>query len=122
MSSSVSPKIRRASSDRTSKLAEQAAKNNGEEICGLLVNNGYFLELILAKNKRKTGGGFAFYVNEIRAIKKMAVAFDYEFLGTFHSHPVGLAAPGKSDIYYTVDDSLMLIFDVLGKTCSLWLI
>jgi hypothetical protein len=65
MSSSVSPKIRRASLYRTSKLAEQAAKNNGEEICGLLVNNGYFFESILAKNKRKTGGGFAFYVNEI---------------------------------------------------------
>jgi hypothetical protein len=52
----------------------------------------------------------------------MAVAFDYEIMGPFYSHPVGLAEPGKSDIYYAVDDSLMLIFDVLGKTCGLWLI
>jgi proteasome lid subunit RPN8/RPN11 len=120
VSSSISLRLLRTSLDRASKRAKQAAKNNGEEICGLLVDNGYFLELVHVRNKCKTGGGFAFYINEIRAIKKMAIAFDHEIVGTFHSHPVGLAKPGKSDVYNAVDDSLMLIFDVFGKTCALW--
>jgi proteasome lid subunit RPN8/RPN11 len=103
-----------------SKQARQAAKDNGREICGLLINNGYFIELVHVRNKCKTGGGFAFYVNEIRAIKKMTLVLNHEIIGTFHSHPVGLAEPGKSDIYYAVNDSLMLIFDVFGKKYALW--
>ena len=31
-------------------------------------------------------------------------------MGTFHSHPLGEAKPGKSDIQNAVDDSLMFIF------------
>jgi len=110
----------RSSLERTLRQAKQAAKDNGKEICGLLIDNGYFLELVHVRNKCKTGGGFAFYVNEIRLIKRMVCVFNHEIVGTFHSHPVGLAEPGKSDIYNAVDDSLMLVFDVLGKTCALW--
>lgn len=113
-------RLLRSSLGRASKQARQAARYNGEEICGLLIDNGYFLELVHVKNKCKTGGGFAFYIHEIRAIKKMAAAFDHEIVGTFHSHPLGLAEPGKSDIYYAINNSLMLIFDVLGKTFALW--
>ena len=106
--------------DNASRLAGKSAKINGTEICGLLVDNGFFIELVHVRNKSRRGGGFSFYLNEIRAIQKMAKTFDHEILGTFHSHPVGLPEPGKSDRTYALDNSVMLIFDVMGKKAGLW--
>jgi proteasome lid subunit RPN8/RPN11 len=114
MASTIPLKLLYSSLVFASKQAELAAKDNGKEICGL------FLEMIHVRNKCKAGGGFSFYVNEIRAIKKMMHIFNHEIIGTFHSHPVGLAKPSKSDIYYAINNSLMLIFDVLGKKHALW--
>ncbi len=62
------------------------AGQNGQEICGLLVDNGYFIELIQVNNKVKIGGGFAFYANEIRFLQKAVDKMDHEIIGTFHSH------------------------------------
>jgi proteasome lid subunit RPN8/RPN11 len=104
-------------------MAQQArkmAEANGTEICGLIVNNGDFCELIRVRNKTKRGGGFSFYFGEIRAIQKVAEKCKHEIVGTFHSHPVGLPAPGPSDIANAVDDSLMLIYDVTGRSVKLW--
>jgi len=100
--------------------AIHAAADGGKEICGLLVDNGYFIELIKTKNKRKTGGGFAFYSQEVRSIKVAAEKLGHEIIGTFHSHLLYIAAPGESDIANVVDDSLMLIIDVLEKKAGLW--
>lgn len=97
-----------------------SADDNGKEICGLIVDNGYFLNLITLKNKIKKGGGFSFYYNEVRFIQKAINKMDLEIIGTFHSHPIGLPEPSKSDIYGALDDSFMLIIDVLGKNASLW--
>ena len=69
---------------------------DGREICGFLVDNGYFIELIPLQNTQTKGGG------------------------TFHSHPTYLAEPGESDIKFAVDDSLMLVIDVLDKKVGLW--
>ena len=106
--------------DNASSLAKKSAKINGAEICGLLVDNSYFIELVHVRNKSKRGGGFSFYFNEIRAIQKTAKVFHHAILGTFHSHPAGLPEPGETDRTYALDDSLMLIFDVMGKTAGLW--
>jgi proteasome lid subunit RPN8/RPN11 len=100
--------------------ARNSAKLNGREVCGLILDNGYFFELIQVRNKTKRGGGFSYYYNEIRAIEKMARTFKHEIVGTFHSHPVGLAVPGPSDVKYALDDDVMLIFDVLGRSAKLW--
>ena len=43
-----------------------------------------------------------------------------EVVGTFHSHPLGVAEPGQSDIDHAVDDSLMFVFDCLGRVGRLW--
>jgi len=79
-----------------------------------------FFELIQVRNKTKRGGGFSFYSREIRAIRKMAPLIKHEIVGTFHSHPVGLPAPGPSDLHNAVDDSIMLIYDVMGRSAKLW--
>jgi proteasome lid subunit RPN8/RPN11 len=100
--------------------ARNAAKLNGREVCGLILDNGYFLELVQVRNKTQRGGGFSYYYNEIRAIEKMARTFKHRVVGGFHSHPVGLPVPGPSDVKYALDDDVMLIFDVLGRTAKLW--
>ncbi len=89
-------------------------------MCGLILANGLFFELVLTRNKSKRGGGFAFYYKDVRAIQAMARMCDHEIVGTFHSHPVGLATPGPSDISNALNDSLLLIFDVVGKCAQLW--
>ena len=96
------------------------SKNNWTEICGLLVDNEYFLELIKVENKRKDPGGFSFYSNEIRLIEKATVKLNHKITGTFHSHPISIAEPGDSDVRSCVDDSLMLIIDVVEKNIQLW--
>ncbi len=96
------------------------ATQYGREICGLLVDNGYFTELIRVENKCKKGGGFAFYSGEIKSVQKAVLRLNHEIIGTFHSHPYDIAKPGDSDIRYAVDDSFMLIIDVTDKKAGLW--
>jgi len=105
---------------RIAQQAQKMAKGNGTEICGLIVDKGDFCELVQVKNKTKRGGGFSFYFGEIRAIEKLAEKCKHEIVGTFHSHPVGLPAPGPSDLANALDDSLMLIYDVIGRSAKLW--
>ncbi len=100
--------------------AISAAKNNGRETCGLLVDNGYFVELIPTKNKAKKGGAFAFYFSEIRQIQKAVNILNREIIGTYHSHPISTCEPGESDIVNAVDDSFMLIIDVMNEKIGLW--
>jgi proteasome lid subunit RPN8/RPN11 len=94
----------------------------GTEVCGLLVDNGYFLHLYRASNKVKKGGGYAFYVNEIRRIEKAVTVLGYEVVGTFHSHPSYIAEPGREDVGHVPDDSYMLVVDVMLRRARLWLI
>jgi len=100
--------------------AVKSAKNGGIEICGLILDNGLFLELVRVRNKVKRGGGFSFYFNEVRAIERMSNVCGHSIVGTFHSHPVGIAKPGSSDVINAVDDSLMLIIDVSDRKAQLW--
>jgi proteasome lid subunit RPN8/RPN11 len=102
--------------------AIKAAESNGSEVCGLILDNGSFFELVQVRNKTRRGGGFSFYFADVRAIRKWAALCDHEIVGTFHSHPVGLSTPGPSDLRSAVDDSLMLIFDVIGRSAQLWYI
>lgn len=90
------------------------------EICGLLIYNGYFVELIKLKNKSKRWGSFSFYMNEVNLIEKTVHLMGHEIIGTFHSHPYGTSAPSKSDILNTHDDSYMLIIDVTRSELGVW--
>ena len=92
------------------------------EICGLLIDNGYFIELIKVNNKSKRWGSFAYYVNEINLIEKAMRLMNHEIIGTFHSHPYGTSTPSKSDIVNTHDDSFMLIIDVTRRELGFWYI
>jgi len=95
--------------------ARKAARYNGHEICGLLINNGRFLEILETKNVCSEGGHFQFNEKQIIKIKKAVKEIGHEIVGTFHSHPAGVAKPGSGDIDNAVDDSLMLVIDCIGK-------
>lgn len=101
---------------------DAAEKKDGAEICGLLIDNGYFIDLIQVKNKSKRIGSFAFYENEIKLLEKAVHFMKHEIIGTFHSHPFSTNIPSKSDILNTYDDSFMLIIDVIRQDLGFWYI
>ena len=99
--------------------ARQAAKG-GMEICGLLIDNGYFIEMIRLKNKSNKVGRFSFFMKEADAIEKACKQLNHKIVGTFHSHPFSIAEPGDSDIAKGFDNEIMLVIDVIGKEAKLW--
>jgi proteasome lid subunit RPN8/RPN11 len=96
------------------------AKNGGIEICGLLVYNGYFIEMIRLRNKTKKGGGFSFYLQEADFIEKSCTKMNHEIIGTFHSHPYDIAKPGESDLKNAFENEYMLVIDVIKQKARLW--
>lgn len=72
------------------------------------------------RNTRRRPGGFVLSCLDVRKIVAAAKVLGQEVVGTFHSHPLGVAEPGQSDIDHAVDDSLMFVFDCLGRVGRLW--
>jgi proteasome lid subunit RPN8/RPN11 len=92
----------------------------GTEICGLLVDTGRRLRFVQTRNISRRRGGFAFSAQEVRRVVAAVKTSGQEVVGTFHSHPVGLPIPGPSDVEHAVDDSLMFLFDCIGRGGRLW--
>ena len=102
-------------------LKEAVAQRNSEmEICGLIIDTGFGYKLVRVRNSSRKKGSFTFSTFDVRKIVTATKTLGQEVVGTFHSHPVGLAVPSDSDIRYAVDNSLMLIFDCCDKTSNLW--
>jgi proteasome lid subunit RPN8/RPN11 len=101
------------------KVARQEGKDD-KEICGFLIDNGYFLQLHRTQNTCTREGSFSYCKKEVRTLEKAVKRLGIEIIGTFHSHPISEAVPGPNDIKYAVEDSLMLIFDCIGKEARLW--
>jgi proteasome lid subunit RPN8/RPN11 len=100
--------------------AAAVAKRHAREVVGLLIDNGFFLELVECRNKSRRAGSFSFYYVDIRSKVAAAERLGHEVVGTFHSHPAGLAKPGEGDVTNAVDNSLMLIIDCTGREAALW--
>jgi len=97
-----------------------ADSKRGKEIAGLIVDNGYYLELVICRDKSRRTGDFSFYHEEIRSIVAAAKRLGHDVVGTFHSHPAALAEPGDSDVASAQNGSLMLIIDCLSREVALW--
>jgi proteasome lid subunit RPN8/RPN11 len=104
---------------RTIAEARQAAKS-GMEICGLLIDNGYFIEIIGLRNKSNKAGKFSFFMKEADAIEKACKQLNHEIVGTFHSHPFSMSEPGNSDIDKAFDNEIVLIIGAIEKKAKLW--
>jgi proteasome lid subunit RPN8/RPN11 len=99
--------------------ARSHAKGN-REICGLLIDTGMHISFVRVRNVARRRCGFNLSVQDVRRIDHAVKVLGQEIIGTFHSHPCSDDSPGESDITGTVDDSLMFIFDCIGKAGSLW--
>jgi hypothetical protein len=62
-------KIHRISYIELMKLARREAKED-KEICGFLIDNGYFLQLQLTQNASEKKGSFSYSKKEVRELMK----------------------------------------------------
>jgi proteasome lid subunit RPN8/RPN11 len=92
----------------------------GTEICGLIIDTGYILSFVPTHNVSSRAGSFALSRADVRRIAAAAKILGQQIVGTYHSHPAATATPGKSDIRYALNDSLMFIFDCIGRKGKLW--
>jgi proteasome lid subunit RPN8/RPN11 len=97
-----------------------AEAKDAHEICGLLIDNGYFLQLMETRNISKRDGSFLMDGREVRSVNKAAEKLNLDYVGTYHSHICWFAKPGDSDIAGAEDNSLMLIIDNMDKEVKLW--
>jgi proteasome lid subunit RPN8/RPN11 len=94
--------------------------SSGTEICGLIVNIGFYLSFVQTRNLSRHAGSFVLCGSDVRRIVSSVNNLKQEVVGTFHSHPAATATPGKSDIEHAVDDSLMFVFDCIANEGRLW--
>jgi len=90
------------------------------EICGLLIDNGYFLELVFMRNKSRTPDKCSFYFGEVRTIEKACRKVGHRIIGTFHSLPSPPREIGDGHIENGVDGSLLLAINPAEKNATLW--
>lgn len=102
--------------------AVEVAEPNGREICGLILDNGYLLELLPVKNQTRAPGSFSISWMQWRKARKAARRLGHRVVGTYHSHPVSEAAPGPADLRFAQEGDLMLIFSCWDLEARLWLI
>jgi proteasome lid subunit RPN8/RPN11 len=103
-------------------LLKEARRNakDGVEVCGLMVDTRFHISLVPTRNVSRRTGSFVVSVLDVRRIVHASEILGQQVVGTFHSHPIGFAKPGPSDIANTVDGSLMLILDCIVNEGVLW--
>ncbi|MEN6577155.1 MAG: Mov34/MPN/PAD-1 family protein [Phycisphaerales bacterium] len=103
-------KTRLARRDIRRMMSRAVARARGDwEICGLLIDNGCFLQMRETRNLSRRRGSCALDFREINAICRACERLDLKIVGTFHSHIRNIAKPGQTDIRGAEDGDLMLI-------------
>lgn len=101
--------------------AYRAQQRDQSEVCGaLLCTQSGFLRLHFLKNHSDLPGHFEIDTTELSAVRRGSNKSSWNFVGTFHSHPVSYALPGRGDLRYATMGHLMLIYDVCGREARLW--
>jgi proteasome lid subunit RPN8/RPN11 len=100
--------------------AVRVAKSEQREVCGFLVENGFFLQTVEVKNVSRRRGNFVLSRTGARDVQRAASRLGSRVVGTFHSHVFGLAKPGESDIQGANRGELMLVFDTMDREARLW--
>jgi proteasome lid subunit RPN8/RPN11 len=90
-----------------------------QEICGLLFDNGEYLDLVRCTNVSKSPASFELSPAQVERIVRERRSKGRQLVGTFHSHVASEAKPGKSDIRCALG-ALMLIIDVCDESGRLW--
>jgi proteasome lid subunit RPN8/RPN11 len=90
------------------------------EVCGLLVDHGGFVSLVETRNKSRRACSFWIHPADWKSIERAAAVLGSEVVGTFHSHPVSEAVPGKGDVRGAVDGHAMVIVDAVSGELRAW--
>jgi proteasome lid subunit RPN8/RPN11 len=92
-----------------------ARETAGTEICGLLIDAGHHLAFVPTRNVSRSLGSFVLSRHDVRKVVAAAKTLGQQIVGTFHSHPIGVATPSRTDIMHAVDDSLMFYLRLHGQ-------
>jgi len=115
-------KVSKTRLNEVMRAAKAAAKNGELEVCGLLVLNGEFLDLVPTRNAERRPGKFNFFASDLRRVSSAASVLGYQLVGSYHSHPLGLPEPSPADLAHAQGNSFMLILDCFGSEAKLWFI
>jgi len=98
----------------------RAQGRDQSEVCGvvLLQRSGY-LHLVFLQNQSDSPLQFEISQSDMRKERQRASAHDLRLIGTFHSHPIGYAIPGATDLSLR-HGRFQLIYDVCGRRARLW--
>jgi proteasome lid subunit RPN8/RPN11 len=101
--------------------AFRAQQKNHLEVCGAVVadRQGH-LRLIFLENTAEVSYQFSVRRRDLTAVRKGLRGSGERFIGTFHSHPVGLATPSPRDRKLCGLRTYLLIYDVCGREAKLW--
>ena len=112
--------IKYAKLTRLKRKAYQAQQNNHSEVAGLLsIDSTGQIEFHFIENLSNKPYSYSITKKQINECQK-ELPKEKKILGTFHSHPLTAAIPGKADIKNGFYKSHELIYDVCGDTARLW--
>lgn len=99
----------------------RAQARDQSEVCGILLLDGDGrLHLVFLQNRSTSASHFEMAKADIREERLRASAANLQFIGTFHSHPVGFAGPGTGDLSFRDAGQFQLIYDVCARRARLW--
>ena len=102
--------------------AYRAQQSGHHEVCGLIIaDRGRALDLVFIPNDASRPGSWELSTQKVANVRRALRGSTRRVVGTFHSHPVGYAKPGRSDMQRAPLNSLMLVYDVCGRDAQLWL-
>ena len=78
------------------------------------------LELRYLPNRSQRACRFTFAKADYSRAREAIRQKGKRVLGTFHSHPISEAIPGRGDLARTALNSFCLIYDVCGRKARLW--
>src|SRR5439155_22870992 len=79
--------------------AYHAQQRDQSEVCGaLMCTRSGVLRLHFLENRSERPGHFEIASADLRALRQSTNVTGLSFFGTFHSHPITYAVPGKGDI------------------------
>jgi proteasome lid subunit RPN8/RPN11 len=78
------------------------------------------IHLTYVDNEITTGCAFEFSRSAYDSAMDRVMKEGKEYLGLFHSHPIGEAVLSAGDLKASSDDEISLIYDVCGKHARLW--
>ena len=101
--------------------AYRAQQRDQSEVCGaLLCMPSGILRLRFLRNRSDRPGHFEIAAAELSAMRRGPHRSQQSIVGTFHSHPLTQAVPGRGDVRHATVGHLMLVYDVCGREGRLW--